>query len=225
MEAGGEASSWFWKRVSFFPPCLRRRLNVSTLVSSIDSIGRFVCITGRVDVARQQNEPITASYRVSAKRVLITGRKEIHPREAGLSPSSIRLLSLCVEVAEKFNYLSPTSLNLLSFLSQTYELEFLSTLKQKNGGPAGCRRGRWRVFDVVRRGKVISIHLHGAHALCAQREGPHWTVSNSFTWSRNAKQVKSSRHQEETCHGQCSGAPEQLDSDGPFWWLIFFFSL
>lgn len=67
--------------------------------------------------------------------------KEIYPREAGLSPSasagtlaaSIRLLSLHTEVAEKFNYLSPTSLNLLSALGQTYELEFLSTLKHNVG--------------------------------------------------------------------------------------------
>lgn len=98
-------------------------------------------------VARHQNERITASHRLSLKWLLISGRrKSIQEKLDSLPllqptlPASIRLLSLHTEAAEKFNYLSPTSLNLLSSLGQTYELEFLSSLK-RDVGPAGCCRG------------------------------------------------------------------------------------
>lgn len=108
--------------------------------------------------------------------------KEIHPREAGLSPSasagtlaaSIRLLSRHTEVAEKFNYLSPTSLNLLSSLGQTHELEFLSRLKHDVGS-------RDEVCSVLStEGSVIPFHLCDTHGPCGQREGPPGPLSNGL---------------------------------------------
>lgn len=110
--------------------------------------------TSQSCVARQQNERITASPCPPKKRVLIIDQqKSIHEkREAGLSPSasasalpaSIRLLSLHTEVAEKFNYLSPTSLSLLSSPSQTYEMEFPPTDKHKVAR-AGCCSHVWEM--------------------------------------------------------------------------------
>lgn len=67
------------------------------------------------------------------------------------------------------------------------------------------------MFDVVHRGKLIPFHLCDTHTLCGRRDGPTRTDSNGSASSRNAKQVKSLRHQEES-----SCAPEQLDADAPF---------
>lgn len=121
-----------------------------------------MCITGRVNEPKLRGETTKRANHSVAPRLLVPPKKRVliidqqksihEKREAGLSPSasasallaSIRLLSLHTEVAEKFNYLSPTSLSLLSSPSQTYEMEFPPTDKHKVAR-AGCCSHAWEM--------------------------------------------------------------------------------
>lgn len=104
------------------------------------------------DNKTSESQRRTASPRPPQKKRALIIDQQNEKREAGLSPSasasalpaSIRLLSLHTEVAEKFNYLSPTSLSLLSSPSQTYEMEFPPTDKHK-AARAGCCSHVWEM--------------------------------------------------------------------------------
>lgn len=166
--------------------------------------------------------------------LIIDQQKSIHEeREAGLSPSasasalpaSIMLLSLHTEVAEKFNYLSPTSLSLLSSPSQTYEMEFPLTDKHK-AARAGCCSHVWQM-ECVRccpPEECNSISF----VRCAQTLRTAWSVAEaSLKWFRlirkciARKKFKKAERSLPWTMQQCSGAVRLWRT---FWWAIDFSS-
>lgn len=187
----------------------------------------------RGETTKRANHSVAPRLLIPQKWVLIIDqRKSIHEkREAGLSPSasasalpaSIRLLSLHTEVAEKFNYLSPTSLSLLSSPSQTYEMEFPPTDKAAR---AGCC-SHVREMECVRccppeEGGSISF------VRCAQTVRTAWSVAvASLKWFRLIRKCKTRKKFKEAERSlpwtmqQCSGAVRLWRT---FWWAIDFSS-